>query len=151
MPWKPHKNSQARIESARNLIIAILTSPEIILPEHRREFVKLALGRLTESEGRGKTKTRYISQRARESSDKLVHEHVETRKHLADKLLKAGSDRQKLLEILGTAVACTVTREEHSSLKDSESGWLRYKDAGITVYDQLNETVVEPWTGPQRQ
>ena len=108
----------------------------LILRAHLRELLTTLLWKLTEADS-SKYKTRYQSQAAIERSAgvKLRHEHVYQRAKMIDALLKA--ELEQMDEILGLAIGCTVTTEEHAllALFDSDYGWERYRKAGITVMD----------------
>lgn len=61
----------------------------------------------------------------------LAHEHVVPRQLVIDQLI---ADPDAAAEVLVSAVACVVTREEHDRLPDGQ-GWERYEAAGIEVVD----------------
>ena len=118
------------------LIRVLLTNkaPEIHT-DHLRELIDKMLWKITEADG--KYKTRYQSLGAMQgSSPVLKHDHVFTKKTLIDALLKA--EPKQVEEILSNAVGCTVTREEHERLTryDREcEGWERYRRAKVAVQD----------------
>jgi hypothetical protein len=117
------------------------------LPEHRNEFLKLALWKVTEAEGTSKLNTRYQSKGASAAARgaKLQHDHVFQRAKMVDLLLAHSHDVDA---ILATAVGCTVTDAEHVRLDTFRSldGWARYERAGIEVIDKQTD---EPLTFPQ--
>jgi hypothetical protein len=79
----------------------------------------------------------------RRDGERLIHEHVNTRKHLRA-MLYAAASHNDVLQALSAAEGCVVTFEEHLSLSRSrESGWARYADAGVAVYDRL----LQEWRG----
>ena len=62
----------------------------------------------------------------------MQHEHVHERQELIARLLGG----EEICTVVNDAVACMVTKAEHSLLSNSEeAGWQRYLDAGIRVYD----------------
>lgn len=66
---------------------------------------------------------------------KLRHEHVFERQELIQRLL-AGEEVES---VVADAVACIVTKAEHARLgKIQASGWSRYHEAGIRVYDSMD-------------
>jgi hypothetical protein len=104
----------------------------------RRKLLNQVVWYATESEG--KYTTRFRSREAlrlqaelgrTEAARHLAHEHVVPRQLLIDRLI---AEPGRAPEILAFAVACVVTREEHSRLPDGD-GWERYEAAGIEVVD----------------
>lgn len=137
--WKPHKDSEARKQSALFIAEALLSARENIYKSHLRELLSIAVWKHTESDG--KYTTRYRSLGAINSpGEKLNHEHVVTRKSLVDALL---NEPDRFAEILESATACTVLEEEHRRIMQVEKedknlrGWDRYRAAKIPVYDLL--------------
>jgi hypothetical protein len=135
--FKPHAQFEERKRSAVTLIKLLLADkkPEV-LSAHYRELLTILLWKITEAES-SKHKTRFQSQGALDSSDKskLRHDHVFQRSKMIVALEKAAP--QDVDDILNTAVACTVTVEEHDHLSrfDDEYGWERYRKAKIAVID----------------
>jgi hypothetical protein len=133
--FKPHPKAPDRVRSAQALIKVLLANkaPEI-QPEHLRELIDTLLWKITEAHG--KYKTRYQSLAAMQGSPALRHDHVVTKESLIDALLKGRPDQVD--EILGTALGCTVTREEHARLTKFDyvcQGWERYRRARVAVKD----------------
>lgn len=129
MTYRPHPEASRRIRSATKLIKLLLDakSPEI-RTEHLRELIDKMLWKITEADG--KYKTKYITLAALERASKLSHDHVVTKESLIDALLNATADQ--VAEILGTALGCTVTREEHARPTKFDyvcQGWERYRKA----------------------
>jgi hypothetical protein len=144
--FKPHPKSEARKRSASTLIKYLLAEKQPdVLPAHRRELLGVLLWKLTEAESSHKHKTRFQSEGALGCNDeaKLRHEHVYQQEKMIAALEKATPN--EVDDILKTAVACTVTTEEHTRLSefDEEYGWERYRKAGIVVIDrQTRERVI---------
>jgi hypothetical protein len=120
---------------ARALIRILLTNktPDVST-EHLRELIDTMLWKITEADG--KYKTRYQSCAAMQGSPALRHDHVFTKRTLIDALINAEPD--KVDEILTTTVGCTVTREEHERLTRYDrvcDGWERYRRAKVAVTD----------------
>ncbi|MGA1988899.1 MAG: hypothetical protein ABSG72_21705 [Candidatus Sulfotelmatobacter sp.] len=136
--FKPHAQCEERKRSAVTLIKLLLADrkPEV-LSAHYRELLSILLWKITEAECSNKHQTRFQSQGALDSGDKskLRHDHVFQRSKMIVALEKAAP--QGVGDILNTAVACTVTVEEHARLSqfDDEYGWERYRKAEITVID----------------
>jgi hypothetical protein len=94
--------------------------------------------KITEAEG--KYKTRYVSAGAQDApkGTKLQHEHVIPRKEIIDGIMQ---EPARARELLASAIGCTVTKEEHERLtaitrsRNDLRGWERYTAVGITVID----------------
>jgi hypothetical protein len=131
-----HKDAVERKKSAYKLVKAILNASGIT-PKHRKEFLALALWKVTEAEGKSKYKTRFKSKAACAAKSDLRHDHVLQRKKMVADLLAAKGNPINIDKILETAIGCTITKEEHSELDDYKKydGWERYHKAGITVID----------------
>jgi len=126
----------AIVESAVYLIKLILRDGAEILPKHRREVLSVALWKITEAESQHKHRTRFCSQAVFSSTDcECRHDHVFQKQKMIDDLIKAGPDAVD--EIVGRAIGCTVTTDEHLALNQYQhlDGWERYRQAGITVID----------------
>lgn len=108
-----------------------------LIPEHRREFLKLAPWKVTVAEGRTKYKTQFRSREAISNppGTKLEHDHVFQRSLMVDALLSASPDAVDT--IIKGAVACTISKQEHDRLKQFGhlDGWDRYRAAGIVIVD----------------
>jgi hypothetical protein len=134
--FRQHKDAAARLASAKKLV-QILLDADDLYPSHRREFIRLALWKVSEAEG-GKYRTRYRSLKSRRKGAHLQHDHVVERAKLADELI---SHPERAVEILDTVVGCVVTEGEHRRLTEVSrrqpglSGWARYAAAGIVVID----------------
>ena len=142
--YKRHPFAEERMRSAINLVKGLLTLPGLI-EEHRNEFVRLALWKVTEAEGKAKYKTRFQSQGAMAAREnvKLQYEHVYPRAKMRNMLLAARPE--EIDEIISKAVGCTVTEEEHhrlSAIKNCD-GWERYIRAGIVVIDMETGSPLE--------
>ena len=127
--YAEHKDRDVRISSAITAIEAIL--PLALYPAHKKELLSICIWKITEADG--KKKLRYWSKGAIDNeSSELQHEHVHERKELISRLLSG----EAVELVVADAVACMVTKKEHSQLRASKSlGWLRYKESGIRVYD----------------
>jgi len=105
-----------------------------LYPSHKKELLSICIWKITQADG--KYKVRYWSEGAVSAEKrKLQHEHVVERKELIQRLL-AGEEVDL---VVADAIACIVTEEEHALLgKSQASGWSRYRDAGIRVYDSMD-------------
>lgn len=122
------------IESAASAVRQILAMEDVI-EKHKREMLSDMIWKISEANGRWNT--RYFSEGVLKDDDaKLQHEHVVTRKQIIDQLLE---NPEKYKTILKQVTACVVTTDEHQRLNNSESGWERYKQSGIRVWDRLEE------------
>jgi hypothetical protein len=137
MTFNIHPKAEDRRRSAALLIKMLLAnkSPEV-LPEHLRELLDTMLWKISEADG--KYKTRHQSHGALECNNKrlLQHDHVYPKKRMIDVLLAAKPE--EVDGILANAIGCTVTKDEHlhlSKFDDEHSGWDRYRKAGILVVD----------------
>jgi hypothetical protein len=137
-PFQAHVDTDVRKASARRLVQMLLDA-EDLYPAHRREFVRLALWKVTMAES-GKYDTRYRSKKSMRKGVRVQHEHVFERAKLADELLQ---HPEQIDAILNKAVACVVTVAEHRRLTQVSrqdpklSGWERYKVADIEVIDTV--------------
>ena len=127
--YQPHKDKNARLRSAKLAISSLLKLD--LYPSHKRELLSVCIWKVTEADG--KLNVRYWSQEAVKADKKdLRHEHVYERKELIDRLLNG----EPLEQVFSDMVACIVTKDEHLALsKSNRSGWDRYKDTNIKVYD----------------
>ena len=144
--YTPHRDHNLRILSAKSAIKAVL--PLDLYPAHKRELISVCLWKITEADG--KLNTRYRSERAINGANKrlLQHEHVNTRKHLIEMLLK----KNELADhIENLAIGCLVTKAEHQklttiSLQDpTVEGWERYRLAEVRVYDCFEKKYLALW------
>lgn len=140
MIFKPHPHAEKRRQSIAKLIKVLLANqgPDI-LEKHVRDLLGTLLWKLTEADG--KYKTRYQSSGSLACKDKsqLRHDHVYPRSKMIDALLTA--KLEELDGILRSAVGCTVTLDEHlrlSQFDEEHAGWDRYRKAMVRVKD--NET-----------
>ncbi|QDT54289.1 hypothetical protein Pan44_23170 [Caulifigura coniformis] len=125
--WKPKPGTRRRKANVKRAVEAIL--PLDIDVKLKRRLLDACIWRRTELSG--KHALRYVSVAARDLPPGCIHEHVFTRKRLIDDLM-AG---KPVGAVLKRAIACVVTGEEHTRLKDG-NGWKRYREAGIKVYDR---------------
>jgi hypothetical protein len=134
--FERHPLAEERLKSAVTLVKALLGMPGLT-PEHRREFLKLALWKVTEAGSLNKYKTQLRAQAACSSAPgtKLQHDHVFQRSRMVDTLLMAKPEA--IEPILKGAVGCTITKDEHERLNDFKhlDGWVRYRAAQIVVID----------------
>ena len=151
MTFERHPLAKERKSSSIVLVKALLQEHSGLLDNHRQEFVRLALWKVTEAEGIHKLRTKFMSEAAlsvvesepRPSRNtELRHEHVFERVKMASKLIKANPDSAK--DILKDAIGCTVTKDEHdrSNMIKNCDGWQRYREAGIRVWDTEKNTPV---------
>ena len=139
--WKLPENFHEQMESFINAASLVIKSAEILL-KHKKYLLDTIVWKVTEAGGKNKKDTRFISESVY-NADKLgnpdkikfEHEHVRPKRKVVQDLLDLP---EKIQIILNSAVACTVTHEEHRLLKDGE-GWDRYKAANIRVYDRLEK------------
>ena len=133
MTFKRHSQAEERRHSAIALVKLLLSESSELLPGHRREFLKLALWKITQAES-GKYGTRFQSKISLSvSREELRHDHVFQRAIMIEAMLQATPEG--IDDILENAVGCTVTKDEHDRLdqfKDLD-GWERYSRAGIVV------------------
>ncbi len=130
--FKPHADRSARIESAKTAIHAITALD--LYPAHKKELLSICIWKITQADG--KYKVRYWSEGSvRADKRNLRHEHVVERKELIQRLL-AGEEVES---VVADAIACIVTKVEHALLgKNQASGWSRYHEAGIRIYDSMD-------------
>jgi hypothetical protein len=140
MKYKPDPKAEERRRSAAALVNVLLANQRNILPEHIRELLDILLWKITEADG--KYKTRYQSNGALTCAKRLRrHDHVYPRKPMIDKLLSAPQDVDRILK---DAIGCTVTLDEHNSLRKFDEkcyGWGRYRQADVPV---VNTETDEP-------
>ncbi len=136
MPYIENKNASARRKSALCAAKAILALD--ICRQHKRDLLKVCIWKITEVDG--KYKTRYRSRAALFLNvPNLEHEHVLRMRLLIDDLLHFP---EKAESILGRAIGCTVTKQEHQALtlldrkNPTIDGWDRYRVACIEVIDR---------------
>lgn len=147
-PWAENEKYDHVLKAATATAIHAITSPAMDdLPRYRTELLHNVIWLMTVAPY-GKYTVRYRSRGVLiDSHATLVHEHVFTRKSLADELLAAKPGQ--IEDVLRTrAVACIVTAEEHNRLKpfdQTHQGWERYREAGIEVIDMLNGSKVSFW------
>ncbi len=136
MPFKEHPDTKVRFESAVLAAKAILQLD--LYPPHKRDLLKICIWKITEANGKYKTRFRTRASQLVECSKTLAHEHVFRMKFLIDDLIYAPSNADSILE---RAVGCTVTRSEHEKLSALDrrlsdiDGWARYREAMIEVID----------------
>jgi hypothetical protein len=142
--WKAHKDADARRRSAVRLAEAILSVAEDLTEPHLKEALSLAIWKYTEADG--KNRTRFRSKAAIGAPASMInHEHVVTRRSLITRMVASPN---RVEDILGTAIACCVLRNEHKQLALVEKenpelvGWERYRAAGIEVVDQATGELV---------
>ena len=117
----------------------VFENRHVLLPDHNKEFLRIVLCKITEAEPKHKKRTRYCSLEAflNPMPENLEHEHVIPVKTMRETLLSGSIEQVDL--ILRTALACTVTKEEHykklGKVARSISGWERYHEAHIPVVD----------------
>ena len=131
----PHKDREKRISSAITAIKALL--PLDLYLAHKKELLSTCFWKITEADG--KLKVRYWSEGALSAqTNNLRHEHVFERKELVSRLLSG----ENVDFVVKDAIACLVTKDEHTKLGISaESGWNRYKDCDLKVFD----TATQEW------
>jgi hypothetical protein len=122
-----------------------------VTPAHHRQVLSIALWKWTEAGGvspHPKYNIRYVSSGVLEAIEPVAinHEHVHTRKTMVAKLLTRGLSNRAAREYLeARGEACVVTVAEHAQLGASnKSGWARYVDADIGVFDRQLQHYVDP-------
>jgi hypothetical protein len=81
---------------------------------------------------------RELSAAAPELLKQLRHEHVVERREIVERLLAGDATA------LASAVACVVTVDEHRRLGGSrKSGWERYGEAGVRVWDRQDAAWID--------
>lgn len=132
--WNPHRDSEARRESATAAAEMVLAARSRFYLPHVRVLLSQIIWLYTEADG--KWNTRFRSRAAfGQPPSVLHHEHVVPRKLLIDRML-ASPERAR--EIMQAAVACCVLRSEHALLNavsPEVESWDRYLEAGIEVVD----------------
>lgn len=124
------------LESATKLVEAILGLD--VLDAHKRDVINGMLWSITQARGKYATRFRSTAACAAPKGTKLQHEHVIPRKELVAAIM---NEPARTREILSTAIACTVTAEEHKHLtlisrqQPHLKEWDRYRAAGITWRD----------------
>lgn len=135
--YSPHKDREKRIESAIMAINALL--PLDLYLSHKKELLSTCIWKITEADG--KYNLYFWSEGAISAHHKdLRHEHIFERKELISRLL-SGEDAELVVQ---DAIACLVTKDEHIALTASKkSGWKRYKDCGINVFNSDKQEWIE--------
>ena len=140
MRYRPHRDADERMRSAVTLVKGLLQLAPQLTQSHAREFVRLALWKISEAETSNKYENRFQSLEAKKIFDGrgLEHEHVYQRAELATRLLANPSQIEQFLKM---AVGCTVTSEEHKRLSEYKNlfGWARYRAAIIRVWDMKED------------
>ncbi|MBI5599476.1 MAG: hypothetical protein HY890_07035 [Deltaproteobacteria bacterium] len=136
----PHKKRDERIKSAVTAIKVIV--PLDIIESLKKGLISKCFWQITEADGKYETRYRskgaldlYDRGNSKELKKKLRHEHVFEKKRLIKKVIE---NPDKIEDIAGSAIGCTVTKEEHKRLSHSNpdfEGWERYKAADIKIYD----------------
>jgi len=147
----PYAEPEYRSELEQSSLEAIWTLLEArgIVRVHQQELIGICLWKFTEAGNVPRTNkygTRFRSRGALdvENPSDVNHEHVGTRKWLRAEIMtryceKAGREAIERF-IRDHAVACVVTKEEHSrlsSLAQELQGWQRYAAANVEVIDML--------------
>lgn len=142
MKWEPAAHAGDVLEAAVALATFAAASPALnARPAVRREVLRMyVLSLVTQGTLPGKGRTRYISDGAAAAApaDRLEHEHVYTRSHLADLILENPREDAVRWILSNLAVAATVTSTEHARLTrvpKSVQGWDRYTAADVAVTD----------------
>jgi len=158
--YRPYPDARSRIESAHFLtkrLIELLKQHPDELSSYAKEFLKIALWKITEAETR-KYQTRFCSMAIWESKDWLAknakdrqknacHDHVFRSEIVIPKLLEA--DESEIDGLLTQQVGCVVTEEEHNKLSANDKrnivdGWDRYVREGIEVVDASTGLLYRP-------
>jgi len=135
------------IESTLTIAHAILATDA--LDEHKRGFLSGCIWMITEANG--KYGVPYWSEGVYNLVQKydgnlkavlkprhpIRHEHVNPRKYVVEEVMKNPDQMEEIL--LKKSIACLVTHEEHVLLDHTDTGFARYKAAGIRVWDVETE------------
>jgi len=141
---KEHADRSFRIKSAVTAIKALVGLD--LYPAHKRELIDICIWKITEADGKLKTRYRSIGSLESGPETKLQHEHVVEKQKLVAALLEGKESVEAIVE---RAVGCVVTKDEHvlltaaSRLEPTLDGWERYKKAGIRVFDLAKGKEVE--------
>lgn len=137
--YRRHKDADRRVASAQRLLRALLDVKDEVHEAHLRELLSVCIWKISQAEGSSKYRTRYRSVAALEATTRdLRHDHVFERRKLVQRLLDHPGRADEIAEL---AVACTVTKAEHTLLtalsgRHAElDGWDRYRAVGIDVVD----------------
>ena len=132
----PKPNETDILESAITLVEATLALN--ILEQHKRDVINGMLWSITQARGKYTTRFRSTAALNAPRGTRLQHEHVTTRKTLTDAIMR---EPHRARELLGTAVGCVVTLDEHRRLtqvtreQSHLRGWERYTASGIEIID----------------
>lgn len=138
--YREHKDHQAIIDSAYHAAKSILGLD--LYPAHKRELLDICIWKITEVDGKYKTRYRSIGALGESTQGNLQHEHVFEKKKLITDLIDQPENYKTILD---TAVACVVTKNEHKLLtaisREDKTlhGWDRYQVANIAVYDLVTK------------
>lgn len=140
--WTETDEMRQLQESALKIVHLALET-EGLAERHLKELISLGLWKWTEAGGQSpnaKYNTRFVSAGVMHADTPMQvnHEHVFTRKSIIADLRESRPDEARVREMLESrGVACIVSVEEHARLGGaSGSGWERYLDAGVEVYDR---------------
>lgn len=136
------------LTSAVNLARAIIATDALL--KHKRELLTACIWKVTEADG--KYNVRYWSEGVHQLVQvhgtilavtrlrplPLRHEHVNPRRQLVNAMLENPADIERILR--DEAIACLVTVDEHPRLNNALQGFDRYQQAGIRVWDTMQET-----------
>jgi len=142
-PWVADERAAARRTGAVSLARWAADAPDLTMTQ-RRALISVACWWVTEDNGKWGVRHRTSGALAIPvgGHSQLRHEHVVTRKSLVDLVLARPEDAAQILD---TAIACTVTKDEHSRLTRFDRthvGWARYLAAGLTVIDMEQQLPV---------
>lgn len=137
------QDTAAALRSSALELVRQILPMQGVHTRHHRELLSIALWKWTEAPGAAphpKYNLRYVSRGVLAMDDaKVNHDHVWPRKWIIDELLSKNSWAPDALEdFLGTyGIACVVTTDEHARLSGkTRTGWQRYVDAGVDVWDR---------------
>ncbi|MEK6893701.1 MAG: hypothetical protein AABX07_05880 [Nanoarchaeota archaeon] len=137
MIYKPKDNREQKLKEMFDTTKRILSFN--LSEKLRKKLIDILIWCISEVDG--KTNLKYRSKGALDPRNKeeLIHEHVFTKKQIYNNLIKSPDKTEQILKKI---VACAVTKDEHDKLTKfdkSFSGWERYKQAQIEVYDISKE------------
>jgi hypothetical protein len=130
--WQEKPSAVEIRQSALKLAQTIVALGDGVHRQHKCKLLRDVVWIVTEANG--KYDTRYVSKAVYAGQGPIEHEHVFPIEGLVEEMLR---NPDNIDQVLDTAIACLVTKEEHNLLSKSGKGWTRYRQSGIRVYDRL--------------
>jgi hypothetical protein len=132
------------MRSAIALVKGVLSVASQVRPPRLHRALSEAIWEYTEADNKYGCRFRSAGAMREKDPKQLRHEHVLTRKGLVRALLQEPAHAE---EILQSALACIVTKEEDARLRSVPSevdGWERYRRAHIPVWDSAEDRWLIP-------